>query len=139
MQKLSEAARARVGVLMDVKHLPRLPEQFGQPVRQLLTEGAALECTWLQRIDRAGEVGGIDSETSEMESRFHQWTAAMRALITRVDGSALDDQTQRLIARAFADMAGRLRRIRDFSEPADRCVIAGACDERHLASGPNEQ
>ncbi len=113
MQKVSEALGARVSAAMEVKHLPRLPEQFGQPVRRLLAEGASLESTGLQWIERAGDVGGIDGERSEVEARLHRWTAAVRALITRVDGSELDYQTQRLIIRAFVDMAGRLRRTHE--------------------------
>jgi len=120
MQKVSEALGARVSAAMEVKHLPRLPEQFSHPVRQLLTDGAALESTSLQRIDGAADVVGIDGETSDVEARFHRWTAAVRALITRVDGSELDDQTQRLITRAFADMAVRLRRIHEDRNPDPR-------------------
>jgi hypothetical protein len=113
MEKVSEAPRTGVGVPTDAKHLPRLPEQFRQPVQKLLTEGAALESTLLRGIDQVGGVSAVDGDTSELEARFNQWAAAVRGLVARVDGSDLDYQAQQLIRRAFADMVGSIRRIHE--------------------------
>lgn len=113
MEKMSEALCAGVGAPTDVKHLPRLPQQFSQPVQQLLTEGAVLECTLLRGIDQAGGVSEGGGDTSELEARFQQWAAAVKGLLARVEGSDLDDQAQRLILRAFADIAGSIRRIHE--------------------------
>jgi hypothetical protein len=52
-------------------------------VQQLLTEGAAPESTLLGGIDQAGDVGGVDGDTSEVGARFHQWAAAVRGLVAR--------------------------------------------------------
>lgn len=102
MGKVSEAlpAGGRHGVPTDVKYPTLPPERFDQPVQQLLIQGATLESLLIQ--------GTID--TSEAEARYHQWVAAVKELLARVDRSDLDDHAKREIRQAFGYMGVGIRR-----------------------------
>lgn len=120
MENVSAIMRSGVGVPAHIQSLSPFVEPLKQAVAKFLSDGAALERDFQQRIDdaraaqfRAKAIQDKWADTADLNDLYVKWCAAVRQFMADVGTPDVSDQGQPLLRRAFEDMASRIKCLRD--------------------------
>jgi hypothetical protein len=120
MENLSEAMRSGAGVPAHVKQLSPFAEPLKRVIEKLLTDGAALELHFQQRIDdsraerfRSKTLHATAHGAGDLDVYRSRWLEAVRQLISDLQAPDVSEQARSLVKRAFQDMAGRIEHLRN--------------------------
>ncbi len=117
MENVSEALRSGVDVPAHVKHLSPFAEPLKRKIEKLLTDGAALERSFQQRLDesratrfRTKTLHDQPPNTTDLDGLCGKWRTEVRQLIVDVSTSDGSDQAHQL-RQAFEDMSNRIDQL----------------------------
>ena len=119
MENLSEVMRSGVGVPAHIQQLSPFAAPLKGAMEKLLSEGAALERRFQQRMDesrarrfRTNAIQEQSPDTADLNRLYDQWRAAVGQLMAKVSVPETSDQAQQLVSQAFQELAGRIEHLR---------------------------